>query len=865
MTLKQVNASAKASAKQVVSDKACRIASAEALLSIPKKLSQNDSCLTPTIDSELTVSIEEYHQLTRIIMLHELEDAREINGNQSNDLVIDWNGTLNKLSNYVLAQFCVLYNVSTVTEAFIKLLVIMELRCSKDYTIFISQDVIKNYLKLFMNKVQERTNVKDVDFTEYEKIVFKEVFYLFIDHYKQRTHHDASWFLPLKDNLPNIQSIFDFYSSLFNNENNTQFNNIRDLLEYIKKIDVSMSIIHEYEKLFSLFNISYIKICFFQANSAGDRLAELTKCLLTNMTDYFQTCSKPMVTATSSIYGPNLIQSSSLLLNLYLYLQKIIRLLQDYFATRDLEINPFTLRLIDYCHWFSPIMEFLLEGVIACIRQIIERAAEYDIELVPYVDIYHYSDSSTMATISCERLCQEWATIEHPDITIRYTALFKLTNTICEQCQCYTKRIARQLSENKYFSDVYSTRSFIVSKKLCILINDIENVKKRILLSLPDLLNFTDVINNMIKYSELTSLQKTELTLKRLISTAEDEMNGVIKLIFDRVATLFYVSLKSKIFNYYEEEKLGKADCMTEILQYIDEEILHKLYRGLESIQYPRIACAIHMKTLQCLKELLPLSELPEFFERVLRSFNQLTKYFDSVCLKESYLSSSSCDEVTTFRQTLETYALSTDKLQLRYFLEIISQDHSPHEYSNQISTIFFRSAYDVVNGLAVISVSSLRCQDLPKINQIDAPDSYVLLELLPSTLYPEPPKEYRTHIQKRTFNPAFNELFEWNSLPLNVIRKDGAVLRLSVWNKHKKTDDFIGECFVRLITIESLKTRASLRDIPVSQVLLRRPYKNTPSEILKVIRNRATCDVEAAVFLKQRIAVLKSGNEYDN
>ncbi len=47
------------------------------------------------------------------------------------------------------------------------------------------------------------------------------------------------------------------------------------------------------------------------------------------MTDYFQTYSKPMVKATSSIYDPNLIQSSSVLLNLYLYLQTIVTSLRN--------------------------------------------------------------------------------------------------------------------------------------------------------------------------------------------------------------------------------------------------------------------------------------------------------------------------------------------------------------------------------------------------------------------------------------------------------------------------------------------------------------------------------------------------------
>lgn len=44
----------------------------------------------------------------------------------------------------------------------------MELRCSGEYALFISQGVIEAYLKLFMDKVKQRTSINDLDFTDYE-------------------------------------------------------------------------------------------------------------------------------------------------------------------------------------------------------------------------------------------------------------------------------------------------------------------------------------------------------------------------------------------------------------------------------------------------------------------------------------------------------------------------------------------------------------------------------------------------------------------------------------------------------------------------------------------------------------------------
>ncbi|CAF4077538.1 unnamed protein product, partial [Rotaria sordida] len=825
------------------------------------------------------------------------------NKNQSNNLVIDWNGSLNELSYNVLTQFRILYNISVLSQAFIHLLVIMELRCSEDYAVFISQGVIEAYLKIFIEQVRQRTDVNDLDVTDYEKTVFKDIFYLFIDHYKKRVRDDAQWFLPSRENLSSITSIFEtiralhqlkicsneatikthleeiiktrlqtdindlfsIHSFVFNDKNDIQLNTVREFLEFVKKLAESMSIINEYQQLFSSFNISYIKTCFFETNNAGDRLTELTRCLLKNMTEYFQAYSKPMVKATSSIYDPNLIQSSSILLTLYVYLQKIITSLRDILETRDWQINAFKFQLIEYHQWFSPIMIFVLEGFAACIRQAMERAVEDDNENVPDEDIVFYSPSSRAATSLCIKLCQEWESIDYPDINIRYTALIKLTKTIREQCQHYARRTAHKLLENKYFTDLNPTQSFNVSKKLCILVNDIEYVKRKLLLSLSDLLNFSAVINKMNENYDSTGFQQTKVTFERLIATAEHEMDDVITLIFERVATLFFVSLKDKISKYYEDEKRKKVDSMKDINQYIDQEILRKLYGGLESVQYSRVACAIHLKALQCLRELLPLQEPPDFYERVLQSFDRLAIYFESVCREEQDIPGPPCEEITTFRRRLQQFALSTEQLQLIYFREI-TQTHSPHERLTNNGIIVFRTAYEIVNELITIYVHILSCRDLPKMDVFGASDPYVILELLPSTLYPQRPKEDKTNTIKRTLDPEFNQSFLWHRLPLNIVHTPGAVLRLSVWDEDiVKEDDFIGECFIPLISIESLKNRASIRDVPVSEVRLKRQNKNAQPRVFELIRNRAKFDQEAALFLKQRTRAMASDNGSDN
>jgi hypothetical protein len=60
--------------------------------------------------------------------------------------------------------------------------------------------------------------------------------------------------------------------------------------------------------------------------------------------------------------------------------------------------------------------------------------------------------------------------------------------------------------------------------------------------------------------------------------------------------------------------------------------------------------------------------------------------------------------------------------------------------------------------------------------------------------------------------------------LPSNILNQRGAVLRLSVWDEDLVNDDFIGEHFIALQNLTSLQHLMSLRDVPVTEIRLRRP-----------------------------------------
>ena len=75
---------------------------------------------------------------------------------------------------------------------------------------------------------------------------------------------------------------------------------------------------------------------------------------------------------------------------------------------------------------------------------------------------------------------------------------------------------------------------------------------------------------------------------------------------------------------------------------------------------------------------------------------------------------------------------------------------------------IHFLLFYEVIKSFHFHIYLVLYCRNLPKMDIIGASDPYVILELLPTSLYLKRAKEYKTSTRKRTLEPEFNESFQW-------------------------------------------------------------------------------------------------------
>lgn len=232
---------------------------------------------------------------------------------------------------------------------FRQLMVILELRCSDDYAPFISQGIIEEYLKLFMNKLREKSEKDDLDLSDYEVCLTgalspfdvciyplenglqRDIQYvhrsllstgsqrctlvssiqrasseysqylrvgLSLQGKNDRVSHqlpfstirtllqlkicalDAPMQAYLEETIKirlktDIDDAFSLYGSLFNDSADIQLKLVEDFCEFVKKLADSMTSIGNYDKLFAIFGVAYIKVCFFEENNASDRVGSV--------------------------------------------------------------------------------------------------------------------------------------------------------------------------------------------------------------------------------------------------------------------------------------------------------------------------------------------------------------------------------------------------------------------------------------------------------------------------------------------------------------------------------------------------------------------------------------------------------------
>lgn len=110
---------------------------------------------------------------------------------------------------------------------------------------------------------------------------------------------------------------------------------------------------------------------------------------------------------------------------------------------------------------------------------------------------------------------------------------------------------------------------------------------------------------------------------------------------------------------------------MDSIYRYVFDEILKEFCSGLTKFPLSCATAVIHLKIVQCFQTWLLYGQQPSFYERVLKSFNDLNDCFEEANNKNSYGSQQILEEKNRFLDVLQKYALSTEQLQLCFFLRL--------------------------------------------------------------------------------------------------------------------------------------------------------------------------------------------------
>jgi len=74
-----------------------------------------------------------------------------------------------------------------------------------------------------------------------------------------------------------INDCFTVNSFSFYDKDDMQINQIKELVQFVLKIKQSMVLVSDYQKHFNNYDVNYMKICYFESNSAADRVKSYLK------------------------------------------------------------------------------------------------------------------------------------------------------------------------------------------------------------------------------------------------------------------------------------------------------------------------------------------------------------------------------------------------------------------------------------------------------------------------------------------------------------------------------------------------------------------------------------------------------------
>ncbi|XP_067210437.1 protein unc-13 homolog 4B isoform X4 [Linepithema humile] len=540
------------------------------------------------------------------------------------------------------------------------------------------------------------------------------------------------------------------------------------------------------------------------------------------------------------------------LFELYLTLQRYAVLGQMLCAEGQLEY----MKVQNYYNWFrSGVAHWLDIAVYKALKRI-DRAVEID-SLQAVDSSVQYTSSAVDTLTTFYQIKVFWTQLAWPDVEGSYAFIAKIIDDICKCSIAYADKMAKKAEmttelEQLSQSSVYE-KKFTISTAWCFAINNIDYIRTSIAPLAKDL-GLQNIVEALGEHKTHEEADRCRQTLQLIIDNAADTVkNKIIELL--EVVAYKMAPVMSRYLIEGAELIDTTSNAMDRLLQYLDSN-LTTLHDNLNEDNFKRVLLVIWEIMSQTLYELvntnLERRRPPAFYSNLHRTLHTLIRFFNLGADETSNV-----QVLEKIESLLKLHGLETAELIHCYHQERLEEQK---ELEEPICGLITVKAYFIDNSLniQILNARNLRCTDsngdfIGKLSTLERKlhskskqrlkegktsrcDSYVKIRLLPEEKFAEI-KAPKTHVQKETLFPLFDETFNISLTPEQRAIED-AIVAFELKDKDFLRSRFMAEAFLPFSEIPDTEPETNFTTLEQVHLKLSRPIKKS-TDIIRALEHR--------------------------
>ncbi|XP_063286478.1 BAI1-associated protein 3 [Pelobates fuscus] len=524
------------------------------------------------------------------------------------------------------------------------------------------------------------------------------------------------------------------------------------------------------------------------------------------------------------------------LFELYITLNELRRF-REFLPLKDNK----SLALSNFHEMFKVSIHTWLQTIHEKTRDRIQKAVEED-KLESVDSLSKHSSSAVDVTVCFSQIKDFWTQLVWPDPTEAFGFLSQLSDDMCRAAIYYSEAIKRKVDRSHH-----SAGQTVVTEQLCIILNNIEHVRKFMGNILRDL-DLKSVETPMEEPCGPDGKQQVQKALSTQLQNIDIDMQREAKNMISHLTEKMIGDIKKYIQHIsLSPDSIQNDEAVSPLMKYLDDKLII-LSETLVKENLNRVLGALWWLLLKFIIDAVDSNRgvSVEFYGRFYYTLEALVDFFhaEGQGLPMDTLRNG---DYRFLEEELRLNKCSTSELIEKYYLDNIKEQRCAEQ--SKYGRISVKCYYETSEQKLYVEV--LHAADLIALDTNGLSDPFVIIELCPHHVFPLV-KSQRTQVKAKTLHPVYDELFYFSVSSEQCRRKSACIVFTVMDHDWLSTNDFAGEAVLPMNVIYGLNRphiTGGVKNVQPTVLKLTRPKANVKS-ILKMLDGRM--DKEAQDFVKK-------------